>query len=264
MWSEKQQEAKEETTDRQSQKLFGDFDALDWRRGLSVPEEAVPEALIVHGEYDAEENLNRWEQLLGPETFRPQWNIVGGVYKGRRVGFANVFGGPMAAMVVHPCCVMGTQAVIQTGYFGALSDEVDYGDILIVSSVKAGCGVSGEYGAGGGRLEADERLVQKARAYCEDQGWSYVVGEVRSTDAICLETNELVQRWAEDGQVGVDMECSATFSVAAKFDRPVVGVLNLSDHLVRGDHLMNYDDERREVEGEVDERIRELALALVG
>ncbi len=59
------------------------------------------------------------------------------------------------------------------------------------------------------------------------------------------------------------MECSATFSVATTFDRPVVGLLNLSDHLVRGDHLMNYDDERRKVERMVDKRIRGLALELI-
>ena len=243
-------------------KLFGDFGAEDWRRGLSLPEEAVPQALVVHGEYDAQQNLKQWEELLGPQTMRPRWNIVGGMHDGRRVAFANVFGGPMAAMAVHPCCVMGTQMVVQTGYFGALSEEVDYGDILIVSSVKTGCGVSGEYGGAGGRIAADEELVAQARAYCERQGWSYVVGEVRSTDAICQETAELVRQWAQAGQVGVDMECSATFSVAAKFNRPVVGLLNLSDHLVRGDHLMNYDDERRQLEAKVDERIRELALEL--
>ncbi len=61
---------------------------------------------------------------------------------------------------------------------------------------------------------------------------------------------------------GVDMETSATFCAGRRFGRRAVGLLNLSDHLLRGDHLMNYTDERERVEGEVDARIRKLALYL--
>ena len=74
-------------------KLPGDFGPSEWRRALALPPESVPEALVVHGEYDPGDNLELWKRLLGPETMSPQWNIVAGRHKGRGVAFANVVGG---------------------------------------------------------------------------------------------------------------------------------------------------------------------------
>ena len=74
-------------------KLPGDFEPSDWCRALSLAPEAVPGALVVHGEYDPGDNLELWKRLLGPETMSPQWNIVAGRHKGRGVAFANVVGG---------------------------------------------------------------------------------------------------------------------------------------------------------------------------
>lgn len=248
--------------EKEMSKLYGDFTAADWSRGLSVPLDFVPRTLIMHGEVEHESNLVLWRELLGPRTVQPQWYTVLGEHRGTKVAFANVVGGPMAAMTAHPCCVMGTEIVIQTGYFGGLSEEVDYGDILIVSAVKLSCGAAACYSLGEERIEADQVLVQEAVAYCASKGWSYVVGEMRSTDALCLETVEVVRKWSQEGHLGVDMETSATFAVARKLGRRPVGLLNLSDHMLRGDHLMNYDDSRHMLEAEIDGRIRELALHL--
>ncbi|WP_010095522.1 purine or other phosphorylase family 1 [Ornithinibacillus scapharcae] len=67
------------------------------------------------------------EQWIG------DWNTVIGNYDGKRIGFANVYGGPSAAVTAHRYAVLGTENFIQTGYFGGLSHEVQYGDILIVT-----------------------------------------------------------------------------------------------------------------------------------
>lgn len=262
MWNEGKSESGD-AKGGESATLYGNFSSTQWQEGLSIPSGKVPHALIVHGDYEPTENLRRWERLLGPEAVRPQWNVVVGKHEGRRVGFANVIGGPMAAMAVHPCCVMGAELVVQTGYFGGLSQEVGYGDVLIVDSVRAGCGVAEEYAPGQVRFDADPKFVEAARLYCERNRWPHVVGEVRSTDAIFRETRQMVEKWEDDGQIGIDMESSATFAVASTFERPTIGLLNLSDHLLRGDHLMNYDDERLELQQRVDERIRELTLHLV-
>lgn len=242
--------------------LFGDFSAAHWQELFSIPAEAIPEAIVLHGEVGHEHNLARWSKILGPQVHRPQWNILVGQYEQRPLGFANILGGPMAAMAAHPFAVMGTQKMIQTGYFGGLSEAVDYGDILIVDRVKACCGTAACYGFDGADIKADEGLVAAARAYCEAQGWSYVVGALRSTDAIFQETDAIARQWAKEGHLGVDMETSTTFAVARNLGSRPISLLNMSDHMLRGEHYFEYKGQRRELGQEIDGRIRQLALHL--
>ena len=244
--------------------LYGDFSRKDWREGYGIDPDAVPRALILQGELTAEslELLEVWAELLGPGVTRPLWNTVLGRHNEVPVGYANVVGGPMTAMTAHPYCVMGTELLIQTGYFGGLSHDVRYGDILIVSETETSCGTSADYGDRGQRVPADAALVEAAVGYCERQGWPYVVGSVRSTDAISLETAEMVEGWAAAGHLGVDMETSTTFALAHRLGRRAIALLNLSDHVRSGDHLMNYSDARTATEATVDARIRDLALHL--
>lgn len=242
--------------------LFGDFTPQHWNDLFAISAEAVPKSLIIHGEVGHEHNLARWSEILGPQIQRPQWNILVGDYEHTHLAFANVLGGPMAAMAAHPFAVMGTELLIQTGYFGGLSEAIDYGDILIVDRVKACCGTAACYGFKEDYVSADEELVDAARTYCDAQGWSYVVGPLRSTDAIFQETNEIALQWAADGQLGVDMETSTTFSVARHQGRRPISLLNLSDHMLRGEHYFEYEGQRRELGKEVDRRIRQLALHL--
>ena len=63
--------------------LFGDFTEQHWRDVLSVSPEAVPRALIIHGEVGHEHNLARWSEILGPHVQQPQWNILVGEYEDR-------------------------------------------------------------------------------------------------------------------------------------------------------------------------------------
>jgi hypothetical protein len=42
-------------------------------------------------------------------------NVLVGLLRGRTVGFACVYGAPMASEIVHIVGVLGTRAVIQTG-----------------------------------------------------------------------------------------------------------------------------------------------------
>ena len=243
-------------------RLYGDFCPEDWRAAFSVPKNMIPSSIIAHGEYEPTKNLAWWNEILGPDTINPEWNIVVGEYKQDTLAFTNVLGGPAAAMAIHPFAAMGTEKIIQTGYFGGLSKELEYGQILVVSEVIASCGTATQYCNSRKKLTADPSLVNAATEYCSRRGWRYRVGSVRSTDAIYLEDRELVREWLDSPELGVDMECSATFSIAQKFNKSVVGLLNLSDHLIRGDHLMNYREERLKTEASTDKKIRELALYL--
>lgn len=62
-------------------------------------------------------------------------------------------------------------------------------------------------------VTSSESLVSAAVDYCEKKGYSYVVGRVLSTSAMLLETSEMVNDWASNGHIGVDMETGTTLAV---------------------------------------------------
>ncbi|WP_256376317.1 nucleoside phosphorylase [Solibacillus sp. R5-41] len=178
------------------------------------------------------------------------------------MGFANVYGGPSAALITHQFASAGTNQFIQTGYCGGLTLEINYGDILIVSEAEMQDGTSHWYIPNEKKVDSDKDLVSAAVDYCNKKGYSYVVGSVISTSAMLLETHEIINRWAMKGHLGVDMETATTLAVAKKFNKKAISLLNISDHLIEGDTLYSYTKERELIESETDEKIRDLALYL--
>ena len=243
-------------------RLYGDFTKKDWLKAFQVKEEQIPTSFVIHGEWDHEKNIELWNELLKDEVWVPKWNTVIGKYNGMNLGFANVFGGPMAATIVHQFGAAGTNLFIQTGYFGGLSNNVKYGDIFIVTEAGMQDGVSHWYLPNQEVVKADERIVNAAIDYCEKKGYSYSTGSVVSTSAMLLETMDMVNSWFKIGFLGVDMETATTLAIAKKFGKQAIGLLNLSDHLIQGDTIYTYTKDREELEAETDEKIRDVALYL--
>lgn len=243
-------------------KLYGDFIKGDWLEALGVDEEQIPLSFIIHGEWNHEDNLVLWKNILKEEMWLPKWNAIIGKYKGYNVGFANVYGSPMATMITHQFASAGTNQFIQTGYFGGLTFDIKYGDILIVSEAEMQDGASHWYLPNTKTVKSDEKLLNAAIDYCEKRDYSYVVGSVLSTSAMFLETQEMIDEWASNGHIGVDMETATTLAVAKRFDKKAVGLLNLSDQLIVGDTLYSYTKKRELIEAETDEKIRDVALYL--
>jgi uridine phosphorylase len=243
-------------------KLYGDFNKDDWMKALKLSKEQIPEAFILHGEWEHQENIALWKKILSDEQSLPEWNTVIGKYHGTRVGFSNVFGGPSAAISAHKFGIIGTEKFIQTGYFGGLSHDVQYGDILIVTSAYMEDGVSQWYLPKNTQVYADQKLVEAAIEFCEAKGYRYVTGSVMSTSAMYMETTDIVKGWSEDGHIGVDMETATTFAIAKYFNRRAIGLLNLSDHIIQGDTFYTTTQKTRDVMDETDEKIRDLALYL--
>ncbi|QGQ97734.1 uridine phosphorylase [Paenibacillus psychroresistens] len=243
-------------------KLYGDFTKQDWLKAIGIEDKDVPKSFILHGEWNHDENLSIWKQILATDTVLPKWNTVIGKYNNIQLGFANVFGSPIAATMTHQFASVGTDVFIQTGYFGGLSHIVKYGDILIVTAAEMKDGVSHWYLPNQDRIKSDEHLVNAAIEYCKKMKYNYVIGSVVSTSAMLIETSELIMEWAENQHVGVDMETATTLSIAKKFGKRAISLLNLSDHLIQGDTLYSYTTEREVIESETDVKIRDVALHL--
>jgi uridine phosphorylase len=243
-------------------KLYGDFKKEDWMGVLKTSEQNIPQSFILHGEWEHQENLEHWRNILTDQEQQSDWNTLIGNLNENRIGFSNVFGGPSAAITAHRYAILGTEKFIQTGYFGGLSHDIQYGDILIVTGAYMEDGVSQWYLPRETMVYADHQLVEAAINFCEKNGYTYVTGSVMSTSAMYMETTQLVKSWAEDGHLGVDMETATTFAIAKFFNRKAIGLLNLSDHIIQGETFYTRPEELDNIMDETDKRIRELALYL--
>ena len=243
-------------------KLYGEFKEQDWINVLGIDKNKVPISFIIHGEWNHEDNLSLWKNILRNEMWLPKWNCVIGRYNNSNIGFSNVYGGPMSMNITHQFASVGTNLFIQTGYFGGLSFEVKYGDILIVTEAEMQDGVSHWYLPDNKKVKSDERVINATIDYCEKKGYRYITGSVISTSAMLLETRDIINKWVLNGHLGVDMETATTLAIARKFNKSSIGLLNLSDHLIKGDTLYSYTKEREMIEAETDEKIRDVALYL--
>lgn len=243
-------------------KLYGELTKNDWLKAFNIEEKDVPKSFIIHGAWEHEKHLTTWKNKIGNDIWAPHWNTIIGNINHQRIGFANVFGGPSAAVICHQFASLGTGIFIQTGYFGGLSNNVQFGDILIVTAAEMADGVSNWYLPDQQIVQSDRELIEAAINFCEGRGLSYVTGTVFTTGAIMVETDELIQNWAERGHIGVDMETATTLAVARKFNRKAIGLLNLSDHIIKGDTFYTPNNKRNEIKEKTDEKLRELALYL--
>jgi len=244
-------------------KLYGDFDKEDWLRASQMTEDQVPSTIILHGEDgNIAENIAEWEPAFEAILSRPRWNMFIGSRKNKRIGFVNVCWAPMAALVVHKFAAMGTRRFIQIGYCGGLTADLKYGEVLVAHSARAEDGVASQYFPNKSVFASSPNLVSKAIEIMKREKFPHQVGNVISTSAMFLETTAVVNKWNEQGYIGVDGETATTLAVASKFNAESISLLTCSDNLALGNTFYDADETRQSLEDKAIERIQNVSLEL--
>ena len=107
----------------------------DWLSLLAIPEEMIPEVLVLRGTRNLNRHYERYKQFFHDvfEVDSPN-SVFEDVFIGycnkTPVGYASVYGDCMASEVTHLFGVLGTRLVIQTGCCGALKEGIAPGDSL--------------------------------------------------------------------------------------------------------------------------------------
>ena len=112
--------------------MLKDLTRSDWLGFLDLPEERIPSILVLRGTRNLRTNYDKhlafFDDVL--EVGSPN-ALFEDVFIGRRdgvdVGYASVYGAPMASEITHVFAVLGTRLVIQTGVCGALGDGIERG-----------------------------------------------------------------------------------------------------------------------------------------
>jgi uridine phosphorylase len=168
--------------------------------------------------------------------FPPPWFSIWrreGTDLGFVVGFG--IGAPAAAMVLEELVELGARRFVSLGFAGALSNDLDFDDVVVCSKALRDEGVSHHYLAPQRYSFPSSTLsAQLVRALSRD-GEPVSEGASWTIDAIFRETMAEATAYRDEGILTVEMEAAALFAVAEVLGVDLAAIFTISDHLLAHD-----------------------------
>lgn len=160
-----------------------------------------------------------------------------GTYAGERISVQGTgMGQPSASIYVTELIRnYDVQQLVRVGSCGAITTDVNVRDVVLAISASTDSAMNRirfeglDYAA-----TADFDLLRAAADAAAAASVSALVGSVFSADAFYSDRPELLMRMAEYGVVAVEMECSALYTLAAKYGRQALAICTVSDHVLTG------------------------------
>lgn len=158
-------------------------------------------------------------------------------------------GAPYGAALLESLIAKGAEKIIVLGWCGAVSPDLNTGDILIVNAAISDEGTSRNYikikeDDNFPLILSDLKLRNILMKEMSKRDIQYKQGDVWTTDAIYRETPEKVAFFKGRGAVAVEMECSALFSVAQYRKKDIAAVLVVSDEVKNSEWKPGFRDKR--------------------
>jgi uridine phosphorylase len=165
------------------------------------------------------------------------------------VAFGNT--SPYAAILVENLARLNVSQIIRLGTCGAVSPNLNVGDIILVDAAIRGEGTSKCYIEESFPAVASFELLEMIKNSMRARGVSFKIGHVWTTDGRFVERDDLMERYSEAGVLGVDMESSALYVVSK-----LKGISALSINLVTDKPILDVGKAvkgvaRRSVEGKI-------------
>jgi len=162
-----------------------------------------------------------------------------GTYKGERISVQGTgMGVPSISIYVNELIQeYGIKKLIRVGTCGALQKDVQVRDVILAQGSTTDSQTNRMiFGGIDYAPLADFQLLKDAYQVGEDKGLNLRVGNVFTSDTFYRENGkELNEFLARYNVLGVEMETSALYTLAAKFGVQALSVLTVSDHAITGE-----------------------------
>ena len=142
---------------------------------------------------------------------------------------------PSGAIISEILAEGGTEHMIRVGSCGAMREDINIGDLIIVSSCIRGDGTSRYYVPDSFSTAADVMVTSALMEACDRLEFTYHVGAVWTTDALLRETKALIQEMCDLKAIGVDMISSSLLTVAQLKGLKAGAILAVSDNVITGE-----------------------------
>lgn len=152
---------------------------------------------------------------------------------GKGLSFAGPYiGAPYSVMLLESLIAKGARHIVVFGWCGAVSEDLEPGDLLVPEEAIADEGTSRHYMEPGELFPAispSKPLTAAFETKLRQDGVSYKKCRIWTTDAIYRETRKKIGYFRDKGAQAVEMECSALFAAAAFRNIDVTALLAVSD-----------------------------------
>ncbi|MBM4273704.1 MAG: hypothetical protein FJ134_04460 [Deltaproteobacteria bacterium] len=154
-----------------------------------------------------------------------------GSWKGMSVTVVGpVVGAPYAVMVIENLIAMNARMILTLGWCGSLNSRVRIGHLMVPASAMVGDGTS-RYYRHKSKSTPDPVLLELLKARTALTGIPWHEGKIRSVDAIYRETVNYVRRYQGLGELAIEMETAALFTVGKYRGVAMASLLAVSDEL---------------------------------
>jgi DeoD family purine-nucleoside phosphorylase len=167
-----------------------------------------------------------------------------GSFDGRPISVQTTgMGCPSAAIVFEELVMLGARRLIRVGTCGGLQPGMAMADTVVALSATPDDQTALSYTGGEAHAPtASWRLVERAVAIARQRGATLHVGPIVTSDVFYEPDFSRMDRWRARGHLGVEMESSVLFTIAALRSVEAVTVLTVSD-LLTGEEPVRISDE---------------------
>ncbi|QGQ46565.1 purine-nucleoside phosphorylase [Metabacillus sediminilitoris] len=205
---------------------------------IGAKENEIAETVLLPGDplrakYIAEtflENATCYNEVRGMLGFT-------GTYKGERISVQGTgMGVPSISIYINELMrSYDVQTLIRVGTCGAIQKDVKVRDVILAMSASTDSQMNRlTFGGVDYAPTANFELLKKAYETGLEKGLNLKVGNIFTADMFYNDNAEL-EKWAQYGILGIEMESAALYTLAAKFNRKALSVLTVSDHILTGE-----------------------------
>ena len=140
-----------------------------------------------------------------------------------------------SAIITEIACSAKAKNIIRLGSCGAISEDIKIGDLIVVTGVIRGDGVTPYYVDEKFETKSDEAITKALVESAKKLGSKVHKGLVWTTDALLRETREIIEDKRKKGAIAVDMVCSSMLTIAQLNNVKAGAILAVSDNLITGE-----------------------------
>ena len=192
--------------------------------------------------------------LENPKLYNDVRGMFGftGTYKGKPVSVQGTgMGAPSISIYAHELInEYGVQKLIRVGSAGSYQKDVKIRDIVVAMSASSNNSMNDLPFAGENFAPtANAELFMHAIAVAKEKNIPVKAGNILTSDIFYQEDADYYKKWAKYGVLCVEMETSALYTIAARFQVKALSLLTISDSLVT--HESTTSEERAQTFNEM-------------
>ncbi len=167
-------------------------------------------------------------------------NIFGytGTYKGKRISVQGTGMGIPSISIYATELIKdyGVKNLVRIGSCGAVKPEINLRDIILAEGASTDSQTNKlVFGGADFAAIANFELLLEAYNIVKKKKMNVHVGNVLSSDIFYSDDPNFWKIWVKYGILGIDMEATALYSIAAKYGVKALTILTVSDQIVRGE-----------------------------